>query len=174
MKRRARAGKRKFLNDLAEQAQRAADSNNMRETYRLARRISGRRPDADKPLQSADGSLLTTDLEQSERWSAYFEDLLNKPPVTVAQSPTEPVRVRRFNESAPTSNEVKSAIKRLKNNKAPGVDNIAAEILKADVEVMTELLHPIVCDVWEGEDIPEEFTDALIIKLEKKRRLDCL
>jgi hypothetical protein len=168
VKRAARADKRKFASDLADQAQRAADSNNMRETYRLARRISGKRPDADKPLRSADGSLLTTDSEQSERWSTYFEELLNKPPVAVAQSPIDPINTRGFNESTPTPNEVKTAIKQLKNNKAPGADNIAAEMLKADLEVTTELLHPIVAEVWEGETIPEEFTDALIVKLAKK------
>jgi Reverse transcriptase (RNA-dependent DNA polymerase)/Endonuclease/Exonuclease/phosphatase family len=165
VKRKARADKRKFAKDLANQPQRASDSNNMRE---LARRISGKRPDADKPVRSADGSLVTTDSEQSERWSTYFEELLNQPPVTVPQSPIEPVRQRTFNESSPSSNEVKAAIKQLKNNKAPGVDNIAAEMLKADIELTTELLHPIVTEVWESEIIPEEFTDALIIKLAKR------
>lgn len=168
VKRGARADKRKFFNDLADQAQRAADSKNMRETYRLARRISGKGPVAEKPLLSADGTLLTTDSDKSERWSTYFEELLNKPPVTIAQSPSEPVSTRSFKESPPTALEVKSAIKQLKNNKAPGADNIAAEMLKADIEVMTELLHPIVREVWEGEEIPEDFTDALIIKLAKK------
>ena len=168
VKRKARADKRKFANDLADQAQRAADSNNMRETYRLARRISGKQPDADKPVRSADGSFVTSDSEQSERWSTYFEELLNQPPVTVAQSPTEPAQQRKFNESSPSPIEVKTAIKQLKNNKAPGADNIAAEMLKADIELSTELLHPIVVEVWETETIPEEFTDALIIKLAKK------
>ena len=168
MKKSARADKRKYANELADEAQRAADSNNMRETYRIARRISGKRPDADKPLRSADGSLITTDSEQSERWSTYFEELLNRPPVAVAQSPAEPVRTRHFKESTPTPSEVKSAIKQLKNNKAPGADNIAAEMLKADVGTTTELLHPIIQEVWESEIVPEEFTDALIIKLAKK------
>lgn len=168
VKRKARADKRKWANDIAEQAQRAADSNNMRETYRLARRISGKRPDADKPVRAVDGSLITTDSEQSERWSTHFEELLNKPPVAVPQSPTEPIAQRIFNVSSPTSSEIKSAIKQLKNNKAPGADNIAAEMLKVDLEVITNLLHPIVSEVWETEIIPEEFTDALIIKLAKK------
>lgn len=74
----------------------------MRETYRLARRISGKRPEADRPVRSAEGSLLTTDSERSERWSTYFGDLLNKPPVTVVQSPIEPVNTRKFNDSTPT------------------------------------------------------------------------
>ena len=168
VKKAARADKRKFANELADQAQRAADSNNIRETYRIARRISGKPPDADKPLRAADGSLMTTDSDQSERWSTYFEELLNRPPVAVAQSPVDPVRTRSFKESAPTPSEVKAAIKQLKNNKAPGADNIAAEMLKADVGTVTELLHPIIQEVWETEIIPEEFTDALIIKLAKK------
>ena len=74
----------------------------------------------------------------------------------------------KFPATIPTSNEVKSVIKQLKNNKAPGADNIAAEMLKADVEVTTSLLHPIIEEVWESGIVPEEFTDALIIKLAKR------
>lgn len=41
-------------------------------------------------------------------------------------------------------------------------------MLKADIGIVTELLHPIIQEVWESEIVPEEFTDALIIKLAKK------
>ena len=51
MKRSARADKRKLMNDVADQAQRAADSNNTRETYSLARRITGKRADTAKPIK---------------------------------------------------------------------------------------------------------------------------
>lgn len=79
--------------------------------------ISGKRPEADKPVQSADGRLLTTDSEQSERWSTYFETLLNKPPVASDQSPIDPVMTRTFNASTPAIAEIKSAIKRLTTQK---------------------------------------------------------
>ncbi len=71
-------------------------------------------------------------------------------------------------DHTPTTSEIKSAIGNLKNGKAPGADNIAAEMLRADIQKMTELLHPILKEVWEKEDIPTEFIDALIIKLAKK------
>lgn len=48
VKRKARADKRKWANDLANQAQSAAESNNMRETYSLARRNSCKQPEANK------------------------------------------------------------------------------------------------------------------------------
>ena len=47
------------------------------------------------------------------------------------------------------------AIKQLKNNKVPGADNIAAEMLKADVEVTINLLHQIIKEVWESGIVPE-------------------
>ena len=42
-----------------------------------------------------------------------------------------------------TLGEVKKAIKRLQNGKAPGIDNITAELLKADIEFSTKKVHQL-------------------------------
>lgn len=55
---------------------------------------------------------------------------------------------RGFNESAQNSSEIESAIKQLKNGTVPWADNIAAEMLKSNIEVLTVFLHPIVREVW--------------------------
>lgn len=126
----------------------------MRETYRLAWRISGKRRLAEESLQSANEILLTTQTKVKggagnlRSYSAAF-----------AQSPS-----RSFKESFPIAIEVNSAIKQLKKT---GADNIAPEILKINIEVMIghAASKPNVHDV----EIPKDFTDdTLIINLAKK------
>ena len=61
------------------------------------------------------------------------------------------------------------AIKSLSSGKAPGSDAIPAEIYKAGgppvAEKLTELFHIM----WRKEAIPQEFTDATIIHLFKRK-----
>lgn len=83
--------------------------NNTQETYRIARCLTGKHSDPAKPAREADGCLLTAEAEQSEKWSTYFEDLLNKPSVAVAQSLIESARRNNFVVTAPTLSEIKCA-----------------------------------------------------------------
>ena len=168
----ARADKRRYLDGIATEAQRAAESNNMRETYRLAKKLTNSNSKTDYLLRSSDGELLTTEEQQSERWSEYFEDLLNQPEQNVPVSPINSnTRTQTgFNSNPPSMNEVKAAAKQLKSGKAPGNDEIPSELLKVSMEVdsFASQLHSLINHVWQTEDVPTEWIDGLIIKLPKK------
>ena len=74
----------------------------------------------------------------------------------------------------PTLGEVKDAITKLKNGKAPGIDNITVELLKVDIEFSTKRIHGLLKKVWSHETIPEDWKRGVIIKLPKKGNLkDC-
>ena len=76
--------------------------------------------------------------------------------------------------SPPTKNEILKAIKRLKNNKAPGIDNITAEVLKTDIRFATDWLYDPFYKIRNAETIPEDWYRGLIIKLlEKRDRTQC-
>lgn len=168
----ARADKRRWLSRVADSAQQAADSNNMRETYRISKRLtSSLGPAVHHPVKSSTGEVLTTEDAQMERWSEYFEDILNKQPPMIPRSPTgDPVQ-RNFNIEPPSIREIAKAINRLKNNKSPGADNIASELLKIDAIATAEHLKSIIDEVWASEDTPNDWKDGVIIKLPKKGNL---
>ncbi len=63
------------------------------------------------------------------------------------------------------------AIGHLKNGKAPGIDNIQAELLKADVEYATTKVKEIIDIVWRDEKTPSKWRKGLIVKLPKKGNL---
>ena len=79
------------------------------------------------------------------------------------------VACNRLLDEFPTISETVKAIKLLSSCKAPGSDAIPTEIYKAGgplvAEKQTELFHIM----WRKEAIPQEFKDARIIHLFKRK-----
>ena len=55
-----------------------------------------------------------------------------------------------------------------KSEKAPGIDSLQAELLKADIGTTSRLLTDLFCKIWEQEVIPKDWFKGLIFKLPKK------
>ena len=53
--------------------------------------------------------------------------------------------------------EVGCAIKKLKNNKAAGSDEISAEMIKAGGELARNKLHLLIAKIWKEDKIPEDW-----------------
>jgi len=91
-----------------------------------------------KNIRAKDGRLLRDPREILNRWCKYFRDMSNiefpHPPI-ISTNPTEgPV--------APiTSLEVSEALRRMKNSKAPGPDEVPAEACKLLGDRGIELLR---------------------------------
>ena len=61
----------------------------------------------------------------------------------------------------------------MNDNKAPGMDGIAAEILKNGGEKMIDLQEQVIQSVWESE-VPQDWRDAILVSSYKKgSKLDC-
>lgn len=56
----------------------------------------------------------------------------------------------------------------MKNNKAPGEDGIAAEVIKAEGDILALQIHELILKVWAEETIPSEWSEALVIPIYKK------
>lgn len=52
--------------------------------------------------------------------------------------------------------EIKSHIRRLKNNKASSEDSMMAELWKHTLEEAIDILHKAIIDIWEKEELPED------------------
>ena len=59
-------------------------------------------------------------------------------------------------------------LKELKNGKAPGVDNITAELLRTDPETSARQIQELLRRVWTEEKAPTDWKRGLIVKLLKK------
>ena len=69
----------------------------------------------------------------------------------------------------PTVTETRKTIQHLSSGKAPGTDAIPAEVYKAVGLPMAEKLTELIQCMWRKEAIPQDFKDASIIHLYKRK-----
>jgi len=68
-------------------------------------------------------------------------------------------------DDAPSIEEVKRAIRKLKNGRAAGGDDIPPELLKCAVDPVSEALHGLFCTVWKSGRVPVEWKEGIVLSL---------
>lgn len=120
--------------------------------------------------RDSEGELVGDKQKIIKRWKEYFERLLNiggeeetlnRQELAVGQQEEE-------NVETPTEGEVREIIRNQKNNKAPGEDEIAAEMLKFAGNEMESNMHKLIKKIWEKEEMPKAWNTAVICPLHKK------
>ncbi|VDO99705.1 unnamed protein product [Schistosoma curassoni] len=172
VKRSIRTDKRKYVEDLVAMAEKAAREGNMRQLYDTAKKHSGNRRKPGRPVKSKEGEVITNIEEQRNRWVEHFKELLNRPaplnPPNIEAAHTDlPIDV-----GSPTTEETGMAIRKIKNGKAAGPDNIPAEALKADVAVTARIHHILFNKIWDEEQVAKDWKEGLLIKIPKKGDLN--
>ena len=129
-------------------------------------------------LLSADGSSLITDKDKIlERWAEHFNSILNRPSFineeAIARLPQ--IAANASLENPPSLDETQKAICMLSSGKAPGPDAIPAEVYKDGSYNLRVKLHSLFLIMWDQGQIPQEFQDATIIHLYKRKgnKQDC-
>ena len=113
----------------------------------------------------------------SKCWWEHFGTMLNWPSSvdsdTLNLIPQQLVRVSIA--KPPTIEEIKKAIHETISGRASGKDGIPAEIYKAAGPDTLGAFHDVLLTVWEKETMPDDFHNALIISLWKKKgsKSDC-
>jgi len=68
--------------------------------------------------------------------------------------------------------EIELAIKELKHNKAPGIDNLNGEHLIAFEGMGKEALCNIIINAYETGELPEDFEKCVMIPIPKKQKAE--
>ena len=158
-----------WLSKKADEIQFFADRKDMKKLLDALKTIYGPQSSGTTPLLSADRTTLLTDKEAIlERWA---DGVLNWPPSIndEAINRLPHVECNPLLDELQTVSETVKAIKLQSSGKAPGSDAIPAEIYKAGgppvAEKLTELFHIM----WRKEVIPQEFKNATMIHLFKRK-----
>ena len=167
VKKSVKKDKKKYIENLARQAEEAARKNNLKDLYLTTKKLSGKFRQTQLHIKNL-GALLTSKEDQVKRWVEHFKALLNRQaPQITAEIPPAPNQWE-INCNAPTKTEIKKAIKALRGGKAEGPDEIPAEALKADIETSTNMLHHLIKNIWEVENVPSNWREGYIVKIPRK------
>ncbi|XP_052218790.1 uncharacterized protein LOC127836286 [Dreissena polymorpha] len=174
VKRHAKADKRKFNGDLATEAEDAAARQDVGTLYKITKVLVRGFTSTEVPVKNLQGEIVSTDVEKLSCWKEHFERVLNSadPSTEAVIAPAEiPLDI---NTEPPTMQEIRQATKKLKNGKAPGIDRIKAELLKAKEQITPTVLASILRKVWISETALADWKVGLLVKLPKKRdHTDC-
>jgi hypothetical protein len=74
----------------------------------------------------------------------------------------------------PSVLEVELYIEKLKSHKSPGSDQIPTELIKARGRTIRCVIHKLIISIWNKEELPEEWTESIILPIHKKGdKTDC-
>ena len=160
-----------WLRKKADEIQSFADRKDMKKFFDALKTVYSPQSSGTTPLLSAEGTSLLTDTEAilSVWWAENFDGVFNRPSSINVKLSTDYHRWNVICYLMSSQPSTVKAIKLLSSGRAPGSDAIPAEIYKAGgppvAEKLTELFHIM----WRKEANPQEFKDATIIHLFKRK-----
>ena len=103
-------------------------------------------------------------------WQEHSEAHLNTrfphQPEAMLDIPPPPLGAETQGEI--TTEEIKKAIANMKNRKAPGIDGIAAEVLKAGGNPIVVMLHKIFNTIYDTEKRLKDWARMMVTPIHKK------
>lgn len=159
--------KREYMKEKVRKIEELSEQKKTKNLYNEIRSINRSYQPKLNICKDKDGKLIAEDRLILNRWAEYFEEILNKP--DTMETVEENVRIgpEPYVE-IPSVEEVRSAINRLKNGKAPGEDQLSPELIKKGGGALTAQVHDIVCSVWEKETMPNDWKTGVICPVFKK------
>ncbi|GFO18885.1 endonuclease-reverse transcriptase [Plakobranchus ocellatus] len=113
-------------------------------------------------LKAKNGEIIMEKDKILERWSEYIKELFD--------DERKEIEVMKDNFAGPPilKDEVRTAIWKMKNGKATGPDNIAAEQIKALDEFGINKITELLDEIYETGEIPKKMLKSIFIALPKK------
>ncbi|VDO89513.1 unnamed protein product [Schistosoma margrebowiei] len=168
VKRSIRAYKKKYVEELATTAEKAAREGNMKQLHDTTKKLAGKYSKPERPVKDKENNPITEIQQQRNIWVEYFDELLNRPaPMNLPDIEAAHTDLI-IDVYPPTTEEIRMAIRQIKKGEAEGPDNIPAEALKSDIEVTTNMLHLLFRKIWEEKQVPMDWKEGHLIKIPKK------
>ena len=144
-------------------------------------KLQGKKLRGTQYIRAENGKLLRKLDEIRARWRRYFTSLLNTTSATLNRTIIEDLSQTPIALSLgdpPVVSETKKALRSMANGKAMGPDELPVELLKLGLSDSShEILlafHDIIVAVWVTGEVPQEWKDATIKVLHKKKdRTEC-
>ncbi|BHF85225.1 hypothetical protein SprV_1002838800 [Sparganum proliferum] len=156
----------------AEEIQGYADHNEWKNFFSAIKAVYGPPTKGTAPLLSADGSTLLTEKTQIlQRWAEHFRGVLNRPS-TISDAAIDRLPQVETNadlDLPPSLQETIRVVQQLSSGKAPGSDAIPAEVYKHGGPQLMDHLTALFQEMWRQGEVPQDFKDATIVHLYKRK-----
>ena len=144
------------------------DGHSQRLAYEGIKELNGSgRKRREMPVRDGEGNLLTKNVDIRNRWREHFETVLNRP-----VPPEEDIPPAQEDLNIDTGEirleEVVTALKQLKNYKAPGEDGLFPEMFKVEEDGLVYILRKLFNEIWVTGIVPSGWKDGIIAKVPKK------
>jgi hypothetical protein len=97
-----------------------------------------------------------------KRWKEYIEELYEGEKLEEIITNEEKTKLPILRS------EFEVALYDLKQNKAPGIDNITAELLQCASMKIKDALYQLTQDIYEKGDVPDDYCKSIIVTIPKK------
>jgi len=118
-------------------------------------------------VKDKNGNLLTDRGRVLSRWKEYFEELLNEE--NERERRLEDIEIVNKEVGKISKEEVTTAMKRMKSDKAVGPDDIPVEAWRCLGEIAEKFLTKLFNRILESERMPDEWRRSIIIPVFKKK-----
>lgn len=157
-----KAAKESYMERICEEAQRLLDSNEQHQAYEKIN--EAKKALKSKPSNKTSKNWFITAEQMADHYNALFD--LN----TCATVKDTKEAENKITENEFTMGELDMALRKLKNNKAPGENGIRAEHVKLGGPKLKAFLLEHINNCWMGRsNIPREWVDADVISLYKNK-----
>lgn len=165
-----------FMDKIAEDLEDAAKRHNLKVMYEHVRNLSGRKKQAILPVKNEKGEQLHDKEQIKDRWSEHFKKVLNRDRVESVIDENEKIIEKLDINCEPfTVEELNTVVKKLKNGKAAGPDQVVGEFLKYGGSVLKNKLLEVINRIFLEGEVPEDFRRTLITPVYKKGdKTECL
>ena len=113
------------------------------------------------------GKLIERDDKILEHWARHFKTKFDKE-YSEEESDEEVYLTAEPLVKEPCWEEMEKAICNLKINKAPGEDDVIAELIKNASQELKKRLHALICKIWKDKKMSHDWKLGLIVPFLRK------
>jgi len=164
VKKALRKAKREWYANVLKEAEIAAERGDYKTIYKNIKQVT--KTKCSKPgigIKDANGALLYDKDAITQRWKDYCTNLFKADSDNVHRGDIE----RGEEEPEVMEVEIEAAIKKLKSEKAMGLDEVPAEALKAGGQTVIRALKIIIDNIWKTGEWPRQWVMSELVTLPK-------
>ncbi|KAI5692524.1 hypothetical protein M8J77_008381, partial [Diaphorina citri] len=162
--------KENYLNDACEEIDLELKNNNLDKAYGIVKKFFGEKKNRASGIKDENGQYLYEEKLVAKRWREYIEKLYGDETMDEKVIENEEEVSGENRGEYILEEEFERALKELKSRKAPGIDEIPAELLNNCGEKAKRTLYMIINKMYETGTIPSDFAKCIIIPIPKKAK----